>query len=129
MIRWRTSLTKTWFWVTALSVAVAVLVGPRPAKAALVKGSEPNTLAELEPIVGNIISAVVPLVGLALFAMLVYGGYQYLASGGSPEALQKAKGTLTYAVIGVALLVLAWFALLFVQTFTGVQVTRFTLPK
>jgi hypothetical protein len=48
----------------------------------------------------------------------------YLSSGGNPESLQKAKSTLTYAIIGIVLLLLAWFTLRFIEIFTGVQVTR-----
>jgi hypothetical protein len=78
----------------------------------------------LEKIIGNIIWASVPLAGIVLFLMLVAGGIMYLSSGGNPESLQKAKSTLTYAIIGIVLLLLAWFTLRFIEIFTGVQVTR-----
>ena len=99
------------------------------AYAELVDGDKPNPLSDLEIIVANIIRSVVALGGIAVFVMLVAGGLMYLTSGGNPETVQKAKSTLTYAVIGIALFVLAWFALLFFQTFTGVQVTKFTIPS
>ncbi|OGY19053.1 MAG: hypothetical protein A2786_05965 [Candidatus Chisholmbacteria bacterium RIFCSPHIGHO2_01_FULL_52_32] len=103
---------------------------PPNSYAALVKpGGSPNTFADLEPIVGNIIKVSVALAGIALFAMLLLGGIQYLSSGGDPKAVQQAKSTLTYGIVGVALLVLAWFVLLFIEQFTGVKVTIFTLPS
>lgn len=95
--------------------------------AGLVKPGEANELSDLEPIVGKILGAVVPLAGILLFVMLVFGGYQYLSSGGNPEGVQKAKGTLTYAIIGIALFVIAWLALLLIQEFTGVRVTEFKM--
>ena len=97
--------------------------------AALVDADQPNSFSDLEIIVANIIRSVVALGGIAVFVMLVAGGLMYLTSGGNPESVQKAKNTLTYAVIGIALFVLAWFALLFIQTFTGVQTTIFTVPS
>ncbi|OGY16848.1 MAG: hypothetical protein A2785_03730 [Candidatus Chisholmbacteria bacterium RIFCSPHIGHO2_01_FULL_49_18] len=99
------------------------------AYAELVDADKPNPLSDLEIIVANIIGSVVALGGIAVFVMLVAGGLMYLTSGGNPESVQKAKRTLTYAVIGIALFVLAWFALLFIQTFTGVKVTIFTVPS
>jgi len=39
--------------------------------------------------------------GLIGVAFIIYGGYQYITSGGSPEATKKATTTLTWAIIGV----------------------------
>lgn len=115
--------------VTAVAALVVFhLASYQQAYAGLVKPGEANKFSDLEIIVGNIIRAVVPIAGVVLFAMLVYGGMQYLSSGGNPESMQKAKSALTYAVVGVALLVVAWLALLFIQTFTGVRVTEFKVP-
>jgi hypothetical protein len=93
----------------------------------LVKPDQPNPLSDLEKIFANIINALIPTAGIVLFVMLVIGGLIYLSSGGDPESAQKAKSTITYAIIGIALLVLAWFALLFIETFTGVTVTKFRI--
>ena len=118
--------------LSLLTAACAVIIGflgnPIKAYAALV-GSEPNPLSDLEPIVANIISSSVAIAGIALFAMLVFGGVMYTSSGGNPESIQKAKSILTYAIAGIALLVIAWFVLLFIKTFTGVDVTTFTVPS
>lgn len=115
--------------ITALAVLIGILAVPTAANALPVLSDEPTQFFELEELVSNVIRAAVPLAGVVLFGMLVFGGIQYLTSGGNPEGMQKAKGTLTYAIAGIALLVIAWFALLFIETFTGVRVTRFTIPS
>jgi|RifCSP19_3_1023858.scaffolds.fasta_scaffold84026_2 hypothetical protein len=119
--RWNPAKLRPLLILTTLSI-----INPTRAYAALV-GDEPNELSDIEPIVANIIKSVVTLGGIALFAMLVFGGIQYLTSGGDPEGIQKAKHTLTYAIIGIALFVIAWFVLLFIETFTGVKVTLFNI--
>jgi len=122
-------------WVARTSILISILATlflsctSRIFAALPVEPDQPNSFSDLEIIIANIIRSVVALGGIAVFVMLVAGGLTYLTSGGNPETVQKAKSTLTYAVIGIALFVLAWFALLFLETFTGVRVTRFTLPS
>ena len=122
-------------WVARTSILISILTplflscAFRVYAALPVEPDQPSSFSDLEIIVANIIGSVVALGGIAVFVMLVAGGLMYLTSGGNPESVQKAKRTLTYAVIGIALFVLAWFALLFIQTFTGVQVTRFSVPS
>jgi len=122
-------------WITQTSILISILTtiffscAFRVFAALPVEPDQPNSFSDLEFIIANIIRSVVALGGIAVFVMLVAGGLMYLTSGGNPESVQKAKSTLTYAVIGIALFVLAWFALLFIETFTGVRVTRFTIPS
>jgi len=106
-------------------MAISTLTSPSLIQAQ----DQPRTIADLETIVANVITASVALAGIALFVMLVLGGIQYLTSGGEPKATQQAKNTITYGIAGIALLALAWFVLLFIQEFTGVQVTIFTVPQ
>ena len=55
-------------------------------------------------------------VGLAIvFAVaviyLVIGGFRYIISQGNEEGVEKAKGTITNALIGLVIVVLAWIIL------------------
>lgn len=89
--------------------------------------NDPATIKDLEEIIRNLLHVVVRLAGIVVFVMFLIGGVQYLTSGGNPEETKKATGTLTYAVLGLVLILLAWFILLFVENFTGVKVTEFRL--
>ena len=57
------------------------------------------------------------------------GGFRYLTSMGDPKGTETAKNTLTYAVLGLVLIIGAWFILQFIEEFTGVKVTEFEIPK
>lgn len=83
----------------------------------------------LEPLFGNVVQALTALVGVAVFIMFVVGGFSFLFSGGDQKQLEKARGTLTNAVIGVAVIVVAYLILLTIKALTGVDVTKFSVPS
>ena len=82
---------------------------------------------DLETIFANIISISGILVGFGFFIMLTVGGMRYLFSAGDPKALQAAKGTITWAIIGLALFAISFTILSLIQAFTGVNVTVFRI--
>lgn len=88
---------------------------------------EVATLQGLECAFANVISVALALAGIVVFAMFVIGGLRYLTSGGDPKAVEAARGTLTHAVAGVVILVLAFLILVLVKNITGVDVTRFQI--
>ena len=86
------------------------------------------TFGCLEPIFTGAVRALTALLGVALFIMFVIGGYGFLFSGGDQKKLEKAKGTLTAAIAGVIIIVVAYLILRTISLFTGVDVTHFTIP-
>lgn len=82
----------------------------------------------LVPLFTNVVRAVVALGGVALFVMLLVGGFNFLFSGGDQKKLETARGTVTQAIVGIVIMSLAYLIILTVQTFTGVNVTDFEVP-
>lgn len=64
--------------------------------------------------IADIINAILPIVygvaGIALFGLLIYSGFTWLTSAGDPDKLRKAQGTMVNSVIGLAIVLLAYFA-------------------
>lgn len=85
------------------------------------------TLRGLEGIFENLISVVLGLGGIALFIMLIIGGFKYITSGGDPKSAETAKKTLTYAIGGMLLLASAFLILQLIKEVTGVNVTEFKI--
>jgi hypothetical protein len=83
------------------------------------------TIGCLEPIFSNVVSAVMSLAGVALFLMLVISGFNFLFAGGDQKKLEKAKGTLSGAMIGLVIIVVSYLILRAIGIFTGVTVTNF----
>lgn len=87
------------------------------------------TIKGFEAIFENIISVVLSLGAIALFIMLISAGFKFLTSGGDPKAAEGAKNTITAAVAGIVLLVLSYLLLVFIEQFTGIEVTVFKIFK
>lgn len=87
------------------------------------------TLQGFECIFANILSIIIPLAGLAAFITLIIGGFQYLTSAGDPKQLQKATGTITAAVIGIAVILGIWFIFKLLNVITGLDLLQFEIPK
>lgn len=88
---------------------------------------EAATIRCIVPLFKNIVMGVLALTGVALFVMLLMGGFNFLLSGGDAKKLEMAKGTLTNAVIGLVVIVCAYLIIYTVEVFTGVRVTQFQL--
>ncbi len=93
-------------------------------------GAEVATIQGFECVFRNVVSVAVTLAGLAIFVMLIIGGFKYLTSGGDPKAQEQAKNTMTYAVLGLVLIIAAYLILNFISVFTGIDALKtFTIPK
>jgi len=85
------------------------------------------TIQALECVFAAVLQVVVRLAGIAAFFMLVAGGFKYLTAGGDPKKAESARNTLTYAVMGLAVLIGSWFIMLLIEKLTGVKVTEFSI--
>lgn len=61
----------------------------------------------LGEIMSTLITAAIIMAGLAAFAFLIIGGFQYLTSGGDKAAAQAARDRITYAIMGLAIVAAA----------------------
>ena len=98
------------------TTTLAILTGAGPAYA-----GEPQILAanDLPTIITNITAWIVGLlIGVATL-FLTIGGLRYLAAGGDPTEIEKAKSAFKSALLGYALAVLAPILLAIVQGWIG----------
>ncbi len=88
------------------------------------------TIKSLETLFSNIVQAVTALAAVALFVMLLVGGFNFLLSGGDQKKIEAARGTITNAVIGIVVIVSAYVILRTIGVFTGLEsaITTFTIP-
>lgn len=88
-----------------------------------------NRIAQL---VVDFSKILLPLGMLVFFVMLIMGGVKYLTSGGDMKSLASAKGTITFALIGVVLLVAAYVILLLIGNILlgdGTQIFDFQVDE
>ena len=85
------------------------------------------TIKGFECLYQNILQIIVGVAGIAFFLMFIVGGFKYLTSGGDSKKTAAASSTLTMAVIGIVGVIVSWLILLFIQNFTGINVTQFKI--
>lgn len=86
------------------------------------------TIASLETLFKNVAVAVGSLAAVALFIMLIVGGFKLLFSGGDAKQLEAAKGTLSSAIIGIVVVAAAYLIIKLIGDFAGVpDITTFQI--
>jgi len=88
---------------------------------------EPAKISDLEEVYGNLVSAILGFAGITLFILLLVGGFKYITSGGDPKAVEGARKTISYAIMGLVVLLLSFLILVLIKAITGVDVTQFKI--
>ena len=74
----------------------------------------------------NIINWVIAFAGITALFFVIYGGIKYVRSGGEEEKIKSARETLTYAIIGLSIVILSFAIITFIGAVTGVTcITQF----
>lgn len=69
----------------------------------------------------NIVNLLVVLAIILAFFFLIWGGIKWITSAGDKQGLANARGTITYALIGLVLAFLSFAILTFFSTFFQVD--------
>lgn len=87
--------------------------------------SDAARLDQLPDYFGNVLTSMIPLIGMVAFIMILIGGFKILTSGGDPKGLQGGKQTIGWAVGGLVLSIVSWLVLVLIEEITGAPVTQF----
>lgn len=80
-------------------------------------GCIPTNPVEL---VGLILRVVLGFAGGIAFLMMVYGSIKLITSGGNPDALKEGREFITYAILGMLVIVFS----VFILGFIGVKILK-----
>ncbi len=94
-----------------------------------IAGNCPAGLPQIEELVANLLFIIVGLGFITLLVLLVMAGIKYLTSGGEPKAISSAHQTITWALLGIVFMAIAWLILQLIHNFTGINVTVFDVKK
>ena len=79
-----------------------------------VQSVQPDGVAtDLFEVFQTITSIMLSLIGAVAVIMLIIGGFRYVVSGGDSSAIEGAKNTILYAIIGIVVAFLAYAAINF----------------
>lgn len=76
--------------------------------------------------IGKIINEVLGLVGVLLIILVIYGGYLWFFADGNEEQIGKAKAYIINAIIGLAIVLLAYMITYYVMSKISGNITGLT---
>jgi len=82
-------------------------------------GDSDTNIGSVWTIVGTAVNWILVAVGIVCVIFIIFGGIRYATSGGDAEKVKKAKNTLLYAIIGLAIALLAAVIVNLVINLTG----------
>ncbi|MCX6745533.1 MAG: hypothetical protein NTX00_00775 [Candidatus Parcubacteria bacterium] len=67
-----------------------------------------TTSTSLPVLIATIIKALLGLLGIIFIVIIIYAGFLYITSQGTPETIKKAKSTIFYALIGLIIILTSY---------------------
>lgn len=67
----------------------------------------------------NVISAALLFVGIVAIAFIIYAGIGFTMSGGDPKKVDGARRTMTFAILGLTIVLLSFGIIIFIGYITG----------
>jgi hypothetical protein len=72
-----------------------------------------------------IISWLLTFAGVVALFLIIYAGIRFITSGGDAKSVDGAKKTLSYAIVGLVLILLSFFIINLIAYATGVSCINF----
>ena len=79
--------------------------------------------SDLGTFITRVFSAIIIVAGIATFVYMIYGGVQWITSGGEKDKIKEARDKITQAIIGLAVVVSAWAIFRLIDYFFGIDIT------
>lgn len=107
-----------------LMLAGNVLAGPTSTPVPIGKIGTPLILPDIPfgTFLSGIISLIIIVAFIAAFVFLLWGGFQWITSGGDEAGIAAARGRIMQALVGLTVVVAAWAIFQLVQVAFGVTV-------
>lgn len=84
-----------------------------------IKGPLDTGINNIGDVINRALLVIVPLAGVILFLVLIWGGYDFLLSGGNEERVKKGKAKITAGVVGFLLLILSYLMVKLISQIFG----------
>ena len=107
--------------VTSIAVVSMLMLAVAPAVFAVELQNPLGSVNDPRIIIGNIIRAVLGIIGSIALAIFILGGFYWVTSAGSEEKVTKGKNMIMWATFGLAVIFFAYAIVTFVVgAITGV---------
>lgn len=120
---------------TAALVSFVFLTNALPALASTIdiapgtpsQGLDPNTAPQ--KVITNALTIVFIVAILMVLFFLIIGAFQWITSGGDKDKVGKARGTIVNALIGLAVLALAFVIITVVGQIVNINIHNLKVPS
>ena len=88
-------------------------------------------ITDIGPLISASISLILIIAGIAAFFYLVFGGIQWITSGGDKAGTEAAREKITAAIIGLVIVAASYALIRIAETFLGINIfsASITIPK
>lgn len=76
----------------------------------------------LGPAVGDLYSIAIFFAFIIAFILVIWGGIKLITAGGDEKAVEAGRKTITFAIVGLVLIIVAYFIVWILQRVTGLAV-------
>lgn len=104
--------------LAAKALAAEIIISPPPK----------TGYTDLGVFVGNFLQLAFGLALLVVLVMLIWGAFEWITSGGDKDNVAKARSRIINALIGLAVLAVAFALARVAGQFTGLDITKIIVP-
>lgn len=116
--------------LVALSSTITSLIAPKVAFAQNIKIEKPKEgYGNIGEFITNTLTLAFGIALLVVLVMLIWGAFEWITSGGDKEAVGKARGRIINALIGLAVLAVAYALARVAADFVGINILDLVVPK
>jgi hypothetical protein len=73
-------------------------------------------------VISSLLNYLLPLAGILMFAMIIYGGLTLMLSGGNPEGVKEGTRKIVLGVVGFIVVFAAFWIIKIVEAIFGIQI-------
>lgn len=118
-------MIKKLFLIIFFSAILFLFLPPTPVHAqawgGCVDADGVATLTCLPVVFGNLVNAALIFVGSVAVILIIWAGITFVRSGGDPKQTQHARQIMTYAIIGLVLVLSSFFIVDLIAYLTGAK--------
>ena len=79
-------------------------------------------ITNIGTLIRGVVQGALLVSALLVFMYLIWGGIQWITSGGDKGKTQEARDRITAAIVGLAVVASAWAVMLIIQYFFGISI-------
>ena len=86
-------------------------------------------ITDVGTLITGAIGAALVIAAILVFGYLVWGGIQWITAGGDKANVEAARGRITNALVGLAIIAAAYAVILLVGFVFGIEIGNMALPS